>query len=94
MVLQQNLIFILKDDSSCYVIRCKSGSSEASKEAIAVDQTMIEAAWTGVLVEIKRSEQFQIISRGKVNRTWCMEMVRLKEKKSRLAPSANMHWLI
>lgn len=85
MVLQQNLIFILKDDSSCYVIRCKSGSSEASKEAIAVDQTMIEAAWTGVLVEIKRSEQFQIISRGKVNRTWCMEMVRLKEKKIKIS---------
>lgn len=37
MVLQQNLIFILKDYSSSYVIRCKSGSSETSKEAIAVD---------------------------------------------------------
>lgn len=58
MVLQQKLIFILKDHSSCYVIRCKSGSSEASKEAFAVDQTMTEAAWTGMLVEINRSEQF------------------------------------
>lgn len=80
MVLQQNLIFILKDHSSSYVIRCKSGSSETSKEAIAVDQAMIQAACTGVLVEIKRSEQFQIILRGKGNRIWCMEMIRLKEK--------------
>lgn len=80
MVLQQNLIFTLKDYSSSYVIRCKRGSSETCKEAIAVDQAIKEAAWTGVLVEIKRSEQFQIILRGKVNRTWCMEMIRLKEK--------------
>lgn len=35
----------------------KSGGCETSKEAIAVDLAMTEAACTGVSVEIKRSEQ-------------------------------------
>lgn len=35
---QQNLIYILKDHSSCYVVSGKNGSSETSKETIAVEE--------------------------------------------------------
>lgn len=42
---QQQLIYILKDHSSCYAVNSKHGSSETSKETIAVDQEeIIEAA--------------------------------------------------
>lgn len=59
------------DHSSCYMVRGKCRSNETSKEAITVDQERNDkAAWTGVLVmEIKRSDEIQIILRGRVNRT-------------------------
>lgn len=41
---QQNLIYILKDHSSFYVVSCKNGSSETSKETTAVEQARNDTA--------------------------------------------------